>query len=366
MTRRCDIFCRVVDNYGDIGVCWRLARQLGAEHGWQVRLFVDDLASFARIAPEIQVDKPQQWCGFTEIFAWKSASVKDFDPEIDLVIEAFACELPDWYVSAMADIAQRKRAPAWINLEYLSAEPWIDSHHLLPSPHPKFGLTKHFFFPGFTPTSGGLLRERHVTPPQATWPQTNAAGQIRAYVFGYPTFRTDALVEALLQSPRFHHVDVAAGSLPAAAQLAKRYPDKLRERAFVPQPAFDEVLHDADFLVVRGEDSFVRAQWAGRPFVWQIYPQADDAHLVKLNAFLARYCVGLSSAAAAALRTLWEALSDSARDPSATAFLPMLAALEAVWPELEVHAGCWARDLMARNDLATRLVAWLESERKNP
>ena len=44
-----DIFCTVVDNYGDIGVCWRLARQLAAEHGFAVRLWVDDLASFARL-----------------------------------------------------------------------------------------------------------------------------------------------------------------------------------------------------------------------------------------------------------------------------------------------------------------------------
>jgi uncharacterized repeat protein (TIGR03837 family) len=366
VTRRCDIFCRVVDNYGDIGVCWRLARQLGTEHGWNVRLFVDDLTSFARIAPEVQPDKPQQRCGLTDIFAWNTASIKDFDPEIDLVIEAFACELPDWYVAAMADVAQRTRAPAWINLEYLSAEPWIDAHHLLPSPHPKFGLTKYFFFPGFTLSSGGLLRERHILPPLPNLRQANGAGALVAYVFGYPAPRTAALVEALLQAPHFQSVSVAEGTLPASTQLCTRYPNKLLARAFVPQPAFDEVLRSADFLVVRGEDSFVRAQWAGRPFVWQIYPQADDAHLVKLRAFLDRYCAGLSPEAATALRMLWEALSDSPREPSAAAFMPMLSALDAVWAELEAHAVRWAQDLMAQSDLSKRLVAWLESERKNP
>ncbi|MBY0444112.1 MAG: elongation factor P maturation arginine rhamnosyltransferase EarP, partial [Burkholderiales bacterium] len=40
-TVRWDIFCRVIDNYGDIGVCWRLARQLSFEHGFAVRLMVD-------------------------------------------------------------------------------------------------------------------------------------------------------------------------------------------------------------------------------------------------------------------------------------------------------------------------------------
>jgi hypothetical protein len=30
----------------------------------------------------------------------------------------------------------------------------------------------------------------------------------------------------------------------------------------------------------------VRALWAGKPFVWHIYPQHDNAHHAKLQAFL--------------------------------------------------------------------------------
>ena len=41
-----DIFCTVIDNYGDIGICWRLARQLRVDDGQRVRLWVDDLTSF--------------------------------------------------------------------------------------------------------------------------------------------------------------------------------------------------------------------------------------------------------------------------------------------------------------------------------
>ena len=50
-----DVFCAVVDNYGDIGVCWRLSRQLAAEHGIAVRLWVDDLKPFARLCPAVDV-----------------------------------------------------------------------------------------------------------------------------------------------------------------------------------------------------------------------------------------------------------------------------------------------------------------------
>ncbi len=55
---------------------------------------------------------------------------------------------------------------------------------------------------------------------------------------------------------------------------------------FLPQHKYDDLLASCDLNFVRGEDSFVRAQLAGRPLVWHIYPQAEDAHLTKLQAFL--------------------------------------------------------------------------------
>ena len=39
-----DVFVRVIDNYGDVGVCWRLACGLAAR-GEQVRLWLDDLTA---------------------------------------------------------------------------------------------------------------------------------------------------------------------------------------------------------------------------------------------------------------------------------------------------------------------------------
>jgi len=58
---------------------------------------------------------------------------------------------------------------------------------------------------------------------------------------------------------------------------------------FVSQDEYDWVLSQCDFNIVRGEDSFVRAQLAGKPFIWHIYPQEDRAHEVKLTAFLDLY-----------------------------------------------------------------------------
>src|SRR3546814_5520377 len=142
-----DIFGRVIDNYGDIGVFWRLARRLAQGRGWQVRLWVDDLRAFARIQPDISADAAQQRHGGIEIVHWTSPPPR-LEPG-DVVVEAFACDPPAAFVQAM-----HARPPIWINLEYLSAEPWVESCHGLPSRRPD-GLVKHFFFPGFTAATGG-------------------------------------------------------------------------------------------------------------------------------------------------------------------------------------------------------------------
>ena len=129
MRKTWDIFCTVVDNYGDIGVCWRLARQLANEHGRAVRLWVDDLASLQRIAPGVDVLQDAQMQRGVEVRRW-TALPPGTEPA-QVVIEAFACHLPEAYVEKMA--AQRAKS-AWINLEYLSAEQWVEESHALPKP----------------------------------------------------------------------------------------------------------------------------------------------------------------------------------------------------------------------------------------
>ena len=155
---RWDLFCSVVDNLGDIGVCWRLARQLAAEHAADVCLWVDDLATFRRLAPALDVDANVQRLGDIEVRAWKTPF--PLVEPADIVVETFGCERPAAYVEAMS---KRPRAPVWINLEYLSAESWVDGCHGLPSPHPRLPLVKYFFFPGFTARTGGVLIERGLS-----------------------------------------------------------------------------------------------------------------------------------------------------------------------------------------------------------
>ena len=149
------IFCKVVDNYGDIGICWRLARQLSGEHGVAVTLWVDDLASFQRICPAIDVAAEAQQVSGVTVRHWRGQDGVFAPADIaDIVIEFFACDIPPGYIAAMAQCAPQ---PVWLNLEGLTAEEWVEGCHALTSP--RHGMIKHFFFPGFTHKTGGLLRE---------------------------------------------------------------------------------------------------------------------------------------------------------------------------------------------------------------
>jgi len=367
----CDIFCNVVDNYGDIGVCWRLARQLANEHGIQVRLWVDDLRSFGKLCPELDAGLDEQTCRGVQVRRWTVAF-----PVVEpagLVIEAFACKLPATYVEAMAAL---ERKPVWINLEYLSAEDWVETHHKLPSPHPNFPLTKHFFFPGFTEKTGGLLLERDLLVQRDAFQSDaeaqedywrglgvpeRAAEELRVSLFGYENAamgelmgcweKGEPLVTCLLPEGR---------SLPQVAaffgqqtgkpgDVWRRGKLRVHVLPFVEQERYDELLWACDVNFVRGEDSCVRAQWAAKPFIWQIYPQHDGVHLEKLEALRARYTGGLPPQVAQAVKDLWLAWNGG---PDIAGAWAHFAAQRGV---LSQHGVEWARRL-ASNNLALNLL----------
>lgn len=373
---RWDIFCAVVDNYGDIGVCWRLARQLAAEHGFAVRLWVDDLANFSRLCPQLDPLATAQVVGGVEVHRWHAGFSAAVTPA-DVVVEAFACHLPEPYVAAMA---ARRRQPVWINLEYLSAELWVEGCHAMASPHPRLPLVKHFFFPGFGPNSGGLLRERDLIARRdavlgdrrsraAFWREAGFAPPARdalvVSLFGYGNPAAGELMRAFAAGGRpvvcalpdgpllrdagafFGREDLQVGEQLARGALV------LRAMPFVAQDRYDELLWASDVNFVRGEDSFVRAQWAARPLVWQIYPQAKDAHWTKLDAFCALYCAGRNDdPAAVALSRLWRAWNRA--DGVFDAWLAVEPGLAA----LQGHAEAWCRRLAAQMDLASRLAGF--------
>ncbi len=288
-----DIFCKVIDNYGDIGVCWRLARQL-AGRGQAVRLWVDDASALGWMAP--------QGCPGVELRAWTAPLELQGLAPGDVLIEAFGCEIPDEFVARYVAWRAADGQPArWIDLEYLSAEAYVERSHGLPSPvmqGPGRGLVKRFFYPGFTPRTGGLLREPDLLQRQAgfnpnAWLQrqglpSEPAG-LRVSLFCYEPAALPALLARLAAQPQPVQLLVTAGRATAAVQACALPPGPaVHYLPHLTQDDYDHLLWSCDLNFVRGEDSLVRALWAGRPFVWQIYPQHDQAHHAKLEAWLAQ------------------------------------------------------------------------------
>jgi len=364
-----DIFCKVVDNFGDAGVCWRLARILHREHGLQVRLWIDDLVTLRALHPALDATAPLQQADGITVCRWQDAAPEPGDATV--VIEAFGCGLPDGYVAAMA---AGTRPPLWIVLEYLSAESWVDEHHGLSSPHPRLPLPRYFFFPGFTPASGGLLREadlqsRHAVFDASAFWRDMGIGAIAEHaltvsLFAYGDAPVGELLAAMAQDAKPVVVAAPGGSLlPAVRSFFGdaandhgpwcRGALELHALPFLPQARYDELLWACDFNFVRGEDSFVRAQWAARPLVWQPYRQDDGAHQQKLEAFLERYRSGLAPVAAEAWGGFCRCWNG---DPAglASAWL----ALRAVQGDLVPHAQRWAQALAARGEMARQLVGF--------
>ena len=356
-----DVFCRVVDNFGDIGVCWRLARQLSAR-GQRVRLWVDDAAALRWMAPEGDPG--------VDVRPWLAST--PLPPPGDVVVEAFGCDPAPEFVAAMA---AAEPPPVWINLEYLSAESYVERSHGLASPQmsgPGAGLTKWFFYPGFTPATGGLLREPELVAEQAGFDRAGwlAAQAIELHdgerlvsLFCYPGAAVDRLVASLVADGMPTLLATAPGAATGAtraALAARPAGHDVRQHAlpWLAHDDFDRLLWSADLNFVRGEDSWIRAHWAGKPFVWQAYAQDDGAHAAKVESFLGRALRGADPAGAQPLRawtTAWNAASP------ATAELPH-------WtPETLAAAGrttlAWRAALLDSTDLVTRLLAFVHGKR---
>jgi len=372
---RWDIFCVVVDNYGDAGTCWRLARQLADEYASSVRLFVDDLAALARIAPVFDASRSAQVVEGVQVRAWHGPGGEfPAGDGADIVIEGFGCGLPPLYLAAMA---ARARPPVWVNLEYLSAEAWIEGCHGLPSRHPTLPLTRYFFFPGFTRASGGLLRERDLLARREAFradadarrmflrslgATASEPGTQLVSLFCYPTAPLVPLLDAWAEGDEpilcIVPQGVAAsaldawtgGAVPHPGQALRRGRLTVAQVTFLSQDDYDRLLWSCDLNFVRGEDSFVRAQWAARPLVWQPYPQTENAHRLKLDAFLDRYAEGLAPDAGAAFRALAAAWSGDGE------LAPAWSALARSCASLEAHAATWAQQLAQLSDLASNLV----------
>jgi hypothetical protein len=416
--RRWDIFCKIVDNFGDIGVCWRLAKQLEHEHTINVRLWIDDLSIARQLILSLDSSQRTQLIDNITIAVWDADT--SFDQAAEVVIEAFGCELPAEYLALM------NPENTWINLEYLSAEPWVEGFHARHSKHGN--LTRHFFFPGFTIATGGLLREHTIvennqkiasskqlqsdffrqlnltqeesssallirhklnittvraepveahesihisTGSMRTDSWINSAGSIKISLFSYPHAPISDLLSAMADSSTKISCYVPATSiLPkiseffgkesiAAGEHLNRNNLNLYVLPFLSQADYDKLLASCDINFVRGEDSWIRAIWAGRPFIWQPYLQTEDTHLIKLKAFLDVFysgCEDTAQQAAIAMHNAW-----ASQHITASTWQNYLDNIST----LKTFTAQQTSALASQPDLATNLVIYIEKLHHN-
>lgn len=356
-----DVFCRVIDNYGDIGVCWRLVRDLGAR-GHRVRLWLDDTAVLPALAPgALQGRFPG-----VQVLPWGDPFDMEIlrgQPPAQVWVEAFGCELPQPFVATRRQHEAAWGRPTWINLEYLSAEDFPRRVHGLASPlgtGPATGWTKWFYYPGFDVATGGLLREQQLLHQQQAFDRLGwlrqqvgeANAQRRVSLFCYEPDALPALLRQLAAVPGGYDLLVTAGRASAAVRaLAGAVPTPaIYHLPFLAQTDFDRLLWSCDLNFVRGEDSLVRALWAGQPFVWQPYPQDDGVHADKLAAFLDWL---RAPQEVRELHRVWAGL-DSAP-------LPQLARMD--WRAWSACVRAARERLLQQPDLVTQLLEFIAQKR---
>ncbi|MDI1362372.1 elongation factor P maturation arginine rhamnosyltransferase EarP [Methylotenera sp.] len=360
VAKRWDVFCRIVDNFGDIGVCWRLSQQLAQEHHLQVRLFIDDLTVASHIIPALNCELTSQVIHHVEILTWQSA---DTTHPADVALETFSCELPANYLAEMQGIS------TWINLEYLSAESWVAEFHARSSNNTK--PARHFFFPGFTEATGGLIREANIFQNNQLIASQQPLGNetLKVSLFCYPHAPIADLLNAMAESNQpidchvptsrifpkiaeFFHLDIIeTGSILRKKNLT------VHALPFLSQADYDQLLASCDINFVRGEDSWIRAIWAAKPFIWQPYLQTENTHVTKLNAFLDLFyadCEGYAKDAVYKMHLAWVS-----GNLTADIWQNYLDALNTT----KSFTFTKASQLATQNDLASKLVIFLQKVR---
>ena len=384
-SNRWDIFCKIVDNYGDIGVCWRLSQQLAHEHNLTIRLLIDDMASAKKIITNLDISKQSQLINGVQVCVWPTLKNTATADAADVVLETFSCALPDFYLQQMV-----QQDSIWINLEYLSAEKWVSDFHAKPSPQATLAITKHYFFPGFKDDTGGLIRERELITERNIFTNSKekqfqfwqkigiygadnfTADTIKISLFCYAQANITGLIESLVATNQCTKLFIPFNSA-IAISLEKLVDIKqhnlngihrgnltIHLLPFLSQADYDCLLWACDLNFVRGEDSWIRAIWAEKPFIWQPYIQSDETHILKLKAFLDLYL----SAATSEISTLINESQLAWSSADTTTQMPINHLIEQL-PAIQNYAKKVTKTLMLQPDLATKLMIFSENLAKN-
>lgn len=366
----CDMFCRVIDNFGDAGIAWRLAKSLATEKHWRVRLIIDDAATLAAMVPQVDACAAVQNVQGIDIARWDEGFES---PAADIVIELFSCFLPAQYEEAIAQALLTRRV-AVAALDYLTAEAYAEESNGLASPHPRYGYHKTFLFPGFSEKTCGVIYEAGLNekfeafvaqggPKRVLESLGCECGQcLTLYFFTYPQMPVAAFARDIAADPRPLQILAAPGKASdmLADELEKLHAPHVRlvRAPMVPQEHFDEILLSVDAALVRGEDSTMRAQLAGVPLIWTLYPQKDDIQLDKLAAFAGLYAKTLHPQSAQAWTNLENRLNLSTSQETGWS------AWRDHFTDMQQGAKLWRKTLFSQSSLTERIAQTLEKQLK--
>ena len=394
------ILCRVVDNYGDIGFVYRLARELSSLSSiekTQLRLIVSDLKSFNAMAlpPGISTSLAVQNYNGWKVIDWNACAegkceFTEHPPKI--ILECFQCGRPEWLDEILFS-AQTTQTVQIVNVEYLTAEDWADDFHLLKSGTRSALVKKINFMPGFTKKTGGLVLDKHFVScvhsktaaleclkkyaSKKTVALIEDTNLFRVIAFSYErNFENEAraLSEFAKNSGRKVQVLLAPGlgNAPFKKAAAAFKNISVYDLEYLPQLAWDALLTLADFSFIRGEDSFSRACLSGIPFVWHAYPQEEEFQLVKVDAVLKRMEPFFSAGNMSLVKNVWLSYN---RKPSVkmcdeackvynectdAGYIPLLRILEN-YGGIKKSFGMFAQSLFANGNLAQNLLAFLQN-----
>lgn len=300
------VLCKVVDNFGDIGVVFRLCRALSElKKNLEIRLVVSNLDSFAKISKGIDSAKTFQEFRGWKVFDWNDNALckKEFSKNPpEFILECFQCGRPEWLEELLFS-PQFNLNIQIVNVEYLTAESWADDFHLLKSGTRSAKIKKINFMPGFTKKTGGLILDKNFMCCLSEKKfalnlvkqnldkkilSEDFSDSFKILIFSYPK-NFDFLASAIKEFSFLKKiiVFVASGAGADSAKISlKKFKVDFVCLPFIQQEVWDAFLSLMDFSFVRGEDSFSRCCLFGNPFIWNIYPQEEEFHIVKLNAFL--------------------------------------------------------------------------------
>lgn len=360
--------CKVVDNFGDIGVVYRLSRQISQlSNKNKINLIVDDLDSFNKICSQIKVNQDYQFINNLHIFNWNSYDycfnhfIKNDGEELQTVIECFQCGRPDWMEKILFDI-KLERTIQIIMLDYLTAEDYAETFHCMESLTRSRKVQKVNFMPGFTNKTGGLIIDDLWKNQQ----KRNSKGPVLFFTYEKnftPYFK--AIDHWFVTQKINREILIAQGRgkqtfMESYASFEKKDNLFIKELDFINQEEWDLMMQQCSVLIIRGEESMARACLAGIPFVWNAYPQSEEYQLVKVKALLEKLKPYFSAEDYAVIERFWIAFNTNEKDISELereqSFYDFLNQQENFVEGFKN----FALDLRKNGDLATNLMTYIE------